>query len=281
MAAVVAELEALLGTKASQFAEKVPLTSTMVGGIAPRPRVDLPRTPAPSSPGQLPAAMVGGTRVITQKPESPKSSTFRHTASELLSAAEPPRSPRKAATFIGIGLAGAIAVGAFLFIPTRRDTNRAVPETEAVTSDPARPARVEPPRRGVEAPEESPEAPVVEARAPIRIESKPANAELWIDGETKARGRTPLDVALPRRSSPVEAVLKAPGYTDLPISIDPARGKPLIVELAKETSKSGTTKKTSTDSTTRRHSSRASSKPSGEQPPKPPKPDTGYFGVGD
>jgi eukaryotic-like serine/threonine-protein kinase len=284
MAAMVAELEELLGTKASQFAEKVPLTSTMVGGIAPRPRVGLPsplpRTPAPSSPGQLPAAMVGGTRVITQKPESPKSSTFRHTASELVSAAEPPRSPRKAATFIvGIGLAGAVAVGAYMFTQTPRDTNRAVPESEAATSGAARPARVEPARRGVEAPEEAPEVPVVEARAPIRIESKPANAELWIDGENKARGRTPLDVALPRRSSPVEAVLKAPGYTDLPISIDPARGRPLIVELAKETSKSSTTKKTSKDPTTRRHSSRASSKPSGEQPPKPE--GGGYFGVGD
>ena len=42
MAAVVAELEQLLGTKASEFAHKIPVTSTMIGGVSLRPRVSLP-----------------------------------------------------------------------------------------------------------------------------------------------------------------------------------------------------------------------------------------------
>src|SRR5678815_5071002 len=47
MAAVVSELEDLLGTKSAEFARKIPLTSTMIGGVSLRPRVALP-SPLPN-----------------------------------------------------------------------------------------------------------------------------------------------------------------------------------------------------------------------------------------
>jgi serine/threonine-protein kinase len=292
MAAVVAELEELLGTRASEFAHKIPVTSTMIGGVALRPRVSLPgsapridqATPLPPSrPGnastgsqRFPAPVAGGTRVLSQ--DRPESSTFRHTASELLSTASRNRARRKSTWFVVMGLAAAaVAAGIFLTQPhpdKKRGTAEGASEPSAVTPTSPATGRVEPPHRAVEAPEEPVEAPRT-ARAPVRIESKPADAELWVDGESRPRGRTPLDVALPPGSRPVDAVLKVPGYADRPISIDPARGKPLVVELTKQENQ-----KPSKPTASRRHSSHESRKQPAEQAP-PAKPDNGYFGVGD
>jgi len=302
MAAVVSELEELLGTKASEFAHKIPVTSTMIGGVALRPRISLPgsvpridqATPLPPSrPGsgsastgsqRFPAPVAGGTRVLSQ--DRPESSTFRHTASELLSTASRNRSRRKSTWFVVLGLgAAAASAGIFLTRPQpdpKRGTAEGTADPTAVTpTSPSATGRVEPPpRRAVEAPEEPAEPPRT-ARAPVRIESRPADAELWVDGETRPRGRTPIDVALPPGARPVDAVLKVPGYADHPISIDPARGKPLVVELTKQTNKPEN-QKPSKPAGSRRHSSHESRKQPGEPPPaKPDKPDTGYFGVGD
>jgi serine/threonine-protein kinase len=290
MAAVVAELEELLGTKASEFAHKIPVTSTMIGGVSLRPRVSLPgslprmdqSTPLPPSTGsqRFPAPVAGGTRVLSQ--DRPESSTFRHTASELLSTASRKRAHRKSTWFVVMGVAAAaVAAGIFLTQPhsdKKRGTAEGTAEPSVVTPTSPATGRVEPARRAVEAPEEPVEAPRT-ARAPIRIESRPADAELWVDGEARPRGRTPLDVALPPGSRPVDAVLKAPGYADHPISIDPARGKPLVVELTKQENQ-----KPSKQTVSKRHSSHESRKQPPDQvpaKPAPAKPDTGYFGVGD
>jgi hypothetical protein len=87
----------------------------------------------------------------------------------------------------------------------------------------------------------------------------------------------------------VDAVLKAPGYADRAISLDPARDRPLVVELAKEVSakpiKEKPSKETpSKETASKRHSSHESRSkpppPAGERPTaKPEQP--GYFGVGD
>jgi serine/threonine-protein kinase len=301
MAEVVAHLEGLLGTKSGEFARKIPVTSTMIGGVSLRPRVSLPSpvpnisTPAPpsrtgagaSGSQRVPSAVAGGTRVITNA-DSPGASTFRHTASELLSTASRKRNSRKSATLVIVGvIAAGVAVAIFLMAGQHHDANHAVTEpvtTGGGTVSPSTtsPTKGDPVRRAVEVPDEPQEAqpPVRTARAPVRIESKPTDAELWIGSEARPRGRTPLDVALPLGSRPVDAVLKSPGYSDMPISIDPARGKPLVVELANEAGK-----KPSKDPTPRRHSPHgpAHDSPKPQQTTERPttKPDTGYFGVGD
>jgi serine/threonine-protein kinase len=299
MAAVVSELEDLLGTKAAEFARKIPLTSTMIGGVSLRPRVALPsplpnvstpRPPpryssdAPTQP-RVPSGVAGGTKVLSQT-SAAQSSTFRHTASELLATA--PKRSSKTPWVVALGVVGAGAAGA-IFLLGQPHGDRRGGETAVVTPGASGEPRTPPPRRAVEAPEEPAEAqaPVRPARTPVRIESRPTDAELWIDGEPRPRGRTPLDVALPPGSRPVDAVLKAPGYADRPISLDPARDRPLVVELTKEVSnkpiKEKPIKETpSKETASKRHSSHESrSKPPPAEHPtaKPEQP--GYFGVGD
>jgi serine/threonine-protein kinase len=305
MAEVVAELEQLLGTPAVEFARKIPVTSTMIGGPPTRPRPKLPsspplptppRTPPPPALEKLPSAVAGGTRVLSQKGGPPaknaqESSTFRHTASELLTA--PPESlrpSRKGWVVGGLLVVGAGVAAAVVLTQPDHGGGRAVTETSAARSiAPAGAARPDPPRRGVETPPEAaeetpppaatPPRPTESTRATIRIESKPSGAALWIDGEPRPRGETPLDLALPRNSSPRDAVLKAPGYADAKLVLDPTRTRPLKVELEKEKRQDTKSPRHASRPTPKQESDRKPAKPADHPPPA--KPADSYFGVGD
>jgi len=158
MAAVVSELEQLLGTKAAEFARKIPATGTMASGLSRRSLV------SPSAPASG---------------EEPKATTFRQAASELVPA--PARGRRKATLLAALGLAAAAGAAILLTrhghdAARRTDAETAAPGpvTPAATAPSAAPA--EPTPRPIEAPAEKAAAPApVEAEKLVPVEpAKPA-----------------------------------------------------------------------------------------------------------
>jgi len=83
--------------------------------------------------------------------------------------------------------------------------------------------------------EPAPTAPAEEKPRPVLIEvdSNPSDAEVWLPDDREARGRTPFQVALDRQSSPTRIVLKARGYADRTVKLDPAKPSPVKVTLEK------------------------------------------------
>ena len=310
MMAVLAALEQLMGVPAAELASKVPVTSTLVAPPSERgrprpPRAALPATQTtplpPAGPrdggGMLPPAIVGGTQVLRHD------STFRHSASELIAQAAPrPRSRGPWLLIAGLAGAAAVAGAAVLLVgtgPAARNGTTVAPATpEPVAAAPSPgPARVQPAElaeptttppttTAPTAPPTTPPAPADRApretaRVTIRIASEPDGAELWIHGEKKARGRTPVDVAMPKTAAPIRAMLRAPGYTDASVSIDPARARPMAIRLDKlalPASPAKPTTKTITKTTTKPNAM-PNTKP--KKPPAAPNPFDGYRPVGD
>lgn len=106
--------------------------------------------------------------------------------------------------------------------------------------------------------------------------SRPAGAALWLADEGAPRGQTPLDLVLRRDASQVRGVLKAAGYTDAKVAINPARNGPLEVELEK-------VKAAPHHHAPGHHASHDNDPATKPVTPKPatPKPPSGFFGVGD
>ena len=274
----------------------------MIGGLSLRPRValpsplpNLPRTPLPSSAsssstpiGRLPSALAGGTRVITQ--DSQKSSTFRHTASELLPVSEPSPPRRKTALFVGIGVAGIAAAAAILLTQPGRNSNRGGTEKRDRKGRKRRP----PPRlaRPGSNPPAAPSRPRCRPRSPPRWRrrARPAPDRIQAD-ERRAlggRGEPAPGPDAARRRAPSQLVAggrRAQGPRLRRFADSPNRSRAHATagrrdeqENTKGAVKSAS-KNTSKDSSSRRHSSHGSPKQPSEHPPA--KPENGYFGVGD
>ena len=69
----------------------------------------------------------------------------------------------------------------------------------------------------------------------IEVDSVPSDAEVWLPDEREARGHTPFQVPLDRHSPPTRIVLKAHGYADRTVKLDPAKPSPMKVTLDKVT----------------------------------------------
>jgi len=65
----------------------------------------------------------------------------------------------------------------------------------------------------------------------VEISSSPTGATVWFSGEESSRGTTPVTLALPRSTSPIDVVLKAPGYLDKRLAIDASRDRTMNVNL--------------------------------------------------
>ena len=65
----------------------------------------------------------------------------------------------------------------------------------------------------------------------VEVSSEPSGAEVWLPSDTEARGHTPFKVALDPNAAPTHAVLKARGYADKRIDIDPGKPEPLSIKL--------------------------------------------------
>jgi eukaryotic-like serine/threonine-protein kinase len=259
---VVAEIEAFLQVGQSEFSSKV-LATGALGRIAkagkrssapaafsetapPTPSVPplysrgAATIPAPqgSHASALPSApvpgfLVGGTQLLPSGPSH--DSTFRRSASELV--VDPPAEelpPKRKRSVLPVAVGGVALVGVAVWFllpgkPMRRPRAPAVDPQAAV--DPPAPLPTTP-APAAPAPTED-DRPAKPTAATIRIISDPAGAQLWLGDESTPRGHTPLDLVVPRDVTGLRALLKADGYRDAPVSIDPARTGPLKVELEK------------------------------------------------
>ena len=131
MDVAVAVFERLLGVAAADFIRIVPVTSQMIPIPPMRRSMGPTRAMAAvtgggdvaSVPVRLPdqpsgrAGSAGGTQMLIERPSpSPRDSTFRRTASELVTDAAPPRS--KTPLFAAAGTAAAIAIAVVVYFST-------------------------------------------------------------------------------------------------------------------------------------------------------------------
>jgi hypothetical protein len=77
-------------------------------------------------------------------------------------------------------------------------------------------------------------APKPPAEVTIEVASDPVGAEVWLPGEDTARGNTPLKIAIRRNDPPARITLKAPGYNDAAVTLDPAQEDSGPVNVALE-----------------------------------------------
>ena len=166
----------------------------------------MPGLKPPSGPGLHPA---------------PPATTLGRTAAEMIAPEVVPRSNLRGPV---IGVAAALAVAIGIYALRGRDTHDASP-----------PARVAEPPATAAAPAVPPPAPVAVPKRDVRVEiaSSPSGAELWVDGEPSARGKTPVTVTLGADAAPGRAVVKSPGYADQSVVLDPHGATRLMVKLEK------------------------------------------------
>ena len=309
---IVTAMESFLQVGAAGFATRIPATSALgriptsrqrttgpaalaQPGTPPGASATPPRSvgrspeqrPAPSLRPNVPA--VGGTQILPEGPlpggKATNESTFRRSASERilnpdqsnladLGDLAPPAKRRSPLLPIAAGGVVLAAVAAVFLTQNRPASHRPAAEVQREAVAPVAPAAPSPPPS-----DEPPKLPPSPAKVTIRVVSRPAGAELWLGDETAPRGETPLDLVLRRDAAQVRGVLKAAGYTDAKVAIDPARNGPLEVELEK--TKSAPHHHAGGHHAS--HESEPAAKPvmTPKVTPTPKKPPNGFFGVGD
>ncbi len=220
------------------------------GGTARFPDAAAPAPVAESPSGRM---LPGGTLVMPAAGSvtATHSTTMSGSATEVSSGATKTLSSRKRPAVLGAAIAGiglVVVVIAMLLKPSAptgggdRRRPAAVTATPTPTRTPTNPAvvAVENPTTTETAPKGEPsketpkEEPKVEAPArPVVVEvsSDPSGAEVWLPSDSEARGHTPFKVALDPNAGPTHAILKARGYADKRIDIDPSKPEPMSVKL--------------------------------------------------
>jgi serine/threonine-protein kinase len=294
---IVSAMESFLQVGASEFATRIPPTSALgriptshkrssvpvafsptatPPGAATPPRAAsrVPdRTPAGRAPPlKIPA--MGGTQILPEGPlpgaaKTTNDSTFRRSASELLPEALPfPPAKRKAPLIVLAAGGLVLAAGAAVYLTQ----SKPAPHRPMAEVQPAPAAALAP---APQAPiDEAPKLPPTPAKVTIRVTSRPAGAELWLADEPSPRGETPLDLVLRRDATQVRGVLKAAGYTEAKVAIDPASSGPVEVELQK-------IKEAAPHHHASNHHPSHESEPAAKPVATPKKPPGGFFGVGD
>jgi hypothetical protein len=75
--------------------------------------------------------------------------------------------------------------------------------------------------------------PAVPAEVNVEIGSTPEGAEVWLPGDKEARGRTPVNLKLPRGAGEQAVTLKAAGYVDAALRVDRSADGAAAVALTK------------------------------------------------
>jgi serine/threonine-protein kinase len=219
MTDVGVRVESIFGATAA-----VPRSASMTPSMGTAARTPAP-TPAPSpgastGSGSGRAVIAGGTRVMSAASHT----TLSDSASEAgVDDDVPPLRPRRRWAVPAV-VAGGVAVGAI--------------GVALVFRTPASPpaSRERPVQHEALAPTPPPPPPVRRPPAEVTIEvaSQPPGAEVWLPGEDAARGKTPLKIAAHRGDAPVKLTLKATGYADASVTLDPdGEGGPVNVALEK------------------------------------------------
>ena len=85
------------------------------------------------------------------------------------------------------------------------------------------PAQTEPPPKSGEF--------IPPAEVNVEITSSPQSAAIWVGDEDSSRGTTPARLTLPRATSPVDIVLRAPGYLDKRLAMDVSHDRTVNIHL--------------------------------------------------
>jgi serine/threonine protein kinase len=91
------------------------------------------------------------------------------------------------------------------------------------------------PAAAVAAPAPAPVEPALPKTVKVRVRSSPPGADVFLDGETKSRGKTPLDLVMPRADLARTLTLKLAGYRpselDVPLDTDSTASAPLMPNM--------------------------------------------------
>jgi serine/threonine protein kinase len=295
---IVSAVESFLQVGAAGFSTRIPATSALGRIPTPPKRTDgraaLSQTAAPPGASATPprsvarsqdqrsapplrpnVPAVGGTQILPEGPfpesKPTNESTFRRSASELIPDLDGLAPAKRRRPFLPVAVGGLVLAGvAAVFLTQNKPvSHRPAAQVEPTQADPG-PS----PGPGVPAPSnEASKLPPIPAKVTIRIVSRPAGAELWLADEPAPRGATPLDLVLRRDATGVYGLLKADGYADAKVAIDPARNGPLEVELEKI--------RAAPHHHASSHHASHESAPSAKPVTTPKKPPNGFFGVGD
>jgi serine/threonine-protein kinase len=253
-------------------------------GLAARPTAR--PTDERSAPARTPSVpAIGGTRILpdggppADKPTN--ESTFRRSAAELMS--EPTLGdlapPKRKLPLLPLAAGGLAVAGIAAYFLTQGHLT-SHPRPVVAQPEPAAPALPPAPPAVAPAPSDEPPKPAAPpAKVTIRVVSRPAGAELWLADEASPRGATPLDLVLRKDASQVHGVLKADGFQNAAVVIDPARTGPL--EVALEKAKAAPPAHHHASGGSGHHAAHEAEPPTTATKPATPKKPEGFFGVGD
>src|SRR5262249_37752972 len=77
------------------------------------------------------------------------------------------------------------------------------------------------------------------AHVSVQVESTPRSAEVFVDDESKARGRTPLVLALARGTSAPKITVRYAGFAESVATLVPDADHRMTITLRRESRKSG------------------------------------------
>jgi hypothetical protein len=158
----------------------------------------------------------------------PRPTTLGQSAGEVNDA--PPRRGR--GPVIAISAVVAVAVlggGGFLLFGRGGGEDKKTDDTPAVAAK-TPDEKIDPPvRQPVEPPVKAPEA--VAKTVVISVSSAPDGADIYVGTEATARGKTPMDLSLPRGSGETKLTLKLVGFKDKAKPVKTDRDSNLDFEL--------------------------------------------------
>jgi cytoskeletal protein RodZ len=195
----------------------------------------------------------GGTLLLPATATTTHSTTMSDSASEVSVGATKTVSTRRNPLLVGGAISAVALVIVLVFVLTPGSSpkpSRPVVAVAPVTAPVGRPTSPAPetPPGPASAPTAAPtENPTVETAAvkqddtpraepepkqvEIEVDSDPTGAEVWLPDDSQARGHTPFKVVLDRRAAPARVILKARGYADKTLKLNPTKPDPVSVTL--------------------------------------------------
>jgi len=242
----------MISTAIMGYSVDGPVAQPSHGGVAPSPLPGRPVTPAPGAtspvvPTPVPAStstrsgsglnrvpvrvppassgpvMAGGTRVMP----AGNYTTMSDSAAEVAEQVELPAGTRRRPTAIIAAAGGAVAIAVIAILLLKGGGKPAAPEAPPSPPVVAAPVPPTPPP----APTPPPTPPSTDVT--LEVQSDPPDAEVWLTTDKAARGKTPFRMTVDKNGGATHLILKARGYADKALDLDPTAASPVVVTLEK------------------------------------------------